>query len=134
MSMTDTISDMLTRIRNSIVANYEKVDVIASRTNLEIASILKREGYIKNYRIIRVGDDNIRNIRIYLRYSSDNANVIRELKRVSKPGRRIYVKRKEIPNVLNGLGIAIVSTNKGILTDEECRRQNVGGEVLCYVW
>lgn len=131
MSLSDPIADMLTRIRNASKAKHEKVDVPASRTKNEIARVLKEAGYVKNSKIINTGPQGI--LRIYLKYDENNRGII-NLKRISKPGRRVYVDGLHIPRVLNGLGISILTTSKGILTDREARESNVGGEVLCYVW
>jgi small subunit ribosomal protein S8 len=132
MSMTDPIADMLTRIRNANMAYHEKVDVPASRVKEAIARILLKEGFIRNYKLIEDGKQGL--LRIYLKYGEDKERVISELVRVSKPGRRVYVGRDELPKVKSGLGVAILSTSKGIMTDHEARKANVGGEVLCYVW
>lgn len=132
MVMTDPIADMLTRIRNSNNAKHETVDVPASNMKKAIAEILLNEGFIKGYDII---DDNKQGIiRIQLKYGKNNERVITGLKRISKPGLRVYAKRDEIPRVLGGLGIAILSTSKGIMTDKAARKEGVGGEVICYVW
>lgn len=132
MSMTDPLADMLTRIRNASTARQEKVDVPASRLKLEVARILKEEGYIKNYKFTKDGKQGV--IRIFLKYEENRRPVIEGLKRISRPGRRIYTEAEEIPKVLGGLGITILSTSKGVMTDQEARRLNVGGEVLCCVW
>ena len=132
MSMTDPIADMLTRIRNALTAGKEKVDVPASAVKEGIARILRDEGFIINYRIIEDSKQGV--IRITLKYGESETPAIENLQRISRPGRRIYVGTGEIPRVLNGLGIAILSTSKGILTDRDSRVQKVGGEVLCYVW
>ncbi|MGQ9860016.1 MAG: 30S ribosomal protein S8 [Thermodesulfobacteriota bacterium] len=132
MSMTDPLADMLTRIRNASTARQEKVDVPASRLKLEVARILKEEGYIKNYKFTK--DDKQGVIRIFLKYEENRRPVIEGMKRVSRPGRRIYTGADEIPKVLGGLGVTILSTSKGVMTDQEARRLNVGGEVLCCVW
>ena len=129
--LTDPIADMLTRIRNAVRIKAEKVDVPASRMKLEVAKILKEEGFIKAYKILKDKRQGI--LRIVLKYM-DNDNVISGLKRVSKPGRRIYVNKGEIPRVMGGVGIAIVTTSKGIVSDKVCRQEGVGGEVICYVW
>lgn len=129
--LTDPIADMLTRIRNATRIKAEKVDVPISRMKLEIAKILKEEGFIKGYKILRDKKQGV--LRIVLKYV-DNESVISGLKRVSKPGRRVYYGKNEIPKVMGGLGIAILTTSKGILSDKECRLEGVGGEVLCYVW
>jgi len=132
MSMTDPIADYLTRIRNAIKAKHKKVDIPFSRVKEEITKILLEYRYIKNYIIIDDGKQGL--IRIYLKYDEEENTVIHSLKRVSKPGLRHYVKSTEIPRVLNNLGIAILSTSKGIVTDREARQYKVGGEVLCYIW
>ena len=129
--LTDLIADMLTRIRNAVRIKAEKVDVPASRMKLEVAKILKEEGFIKAYKILKDKRQGI--LRIVLKYM-DNDNVISGLKRVSKPGRRIYVNKGEIPRVMSGVGIAILTTSKGIVSDKVCRQEGVGGEVICYVW
>jgi len=130
--MTDPIADMLTRIRNAQLMRHPQVEVPASQLKLQIAKILQAEGYIKSYRLIEDGRQGI--LRLRLKYGSDRARAISNLQRVSRPGRRIYVDRKNIPRVRAGLGIAILSTSRGVLTDEEARRLKVGGEILCYVW
>lgn len=130
--LTDPIADMLTRIRNAILVKSEKVDIPASKMKVEIAKILKEEGFIKSYKIIKDKKQGI--LRVTLKYTPDNAPVISGLQRISKPGRRVYVGKDEIPKVMGGVGIAIITTPKGILSDKECRREGVGGEVLCYVW
>lgn len=132
MSMTDPIADMLTRVRNALMAGKEKVDVPASAVKEGIARILRDEGYIINYRIIEDSKQGM--IRITLKYGDSETPAIENLQRISRPGRRVYVGIDEIPRVLNGLGIAILSTSKGILTDRDSKVQRVGGEVLCYVW
>jgi len=132
MSMTDSIADMQTRIRNATMVRHDRTDVPASKMKLEIAKILKQEGYIRTFKLIDEGPQGV--IRIYLKYSEDGQPVIHGLKRVSKPGRRVYRGVDGLPNVLNGLGVAIVSTNRGILTDEQARRLRAGGEVLCEIW
>jgi small subunit ribosomal protein S8 len=129
--LTDPIADMLTRIRNAVRIKAEKVDVPASRMKLEVAKILKEEGFIKAYKILKDKRQGI--LRIVLKYM-DNDNVISGLKRVSKPGRRIYVNKGEIPRVMSGVGIAILTTSRGIVSDKVCRQEGVGGEVICYVW
>ena len=129
--VTDTIADMLTRIRNANQMRYEEVTVPASNVKKEIAKILKNEGFIKDYKI--VSDDAQGTIVLTLKYNKKE-RVITGLKRISKPGLRVYAKNDEIPKVLNGLGIAIISTSKGIMTDKEARRENLGGEFLAYIW
>ena len=128
---SDPIADMLTRIRNSVRVKADKVDIPASRVKLEIAKILKEEGFIRAYKILKFKKQGI--LRLNLKYV-DNQALITNLKRVSKPGRRVYIGSSEIPSVMNGVGIAILTTSKGILRDESCRRENVGGELLAYVW
>ena len=130
--MTDPIADFLTRIRNANMVRHESLEVPASKTKLEIANILKAEGFIKNFDY--TSDDKQGVIRVFLKYGPNNERVITGLKRISKPGLRVYAKTGEIPKVLNGLGIAIVSTSEGVITDKEARAKNVGGEVLAYVW
>lgn len=132
MSMTDPIADMLTRIRNAVMAKHEKVNITASKVKTEIAALLKQEGYIKNFKLVKDRKQEI--IRIYLKYDSDNNNTIYGIKRVSKPGNRIYVAKNKIPKVLSGLGIALISTSQGILTDRACKKEGLGGEVIGYVW
>jgi len=132
MVMTDPIADLLTRIRNANMVRHESLEVSSSKMKKEIVEILKREGFIRDVEYI---DDNKQGIiRIFLKYGPNNERVITGLKRISKPGLRVYAKADEIPKVLNGLGIAIVSTSKGVLTDKEARAQKVGGEVIAYVW
>jgi small subunit ribosomal protein S8 len=131
MSMTDPIADMLTRMRNAMRIKAEKVDIPISKMKLEIAKILKEEGFIKAYKILK--DRKQGTLRVILKYAG-NESVISGLKRISKPGRRVYVNRKEMPMVIGGLGIAIMTTSKGVLSDKVCRRECVGGEVICYVW
>lgn len=130
--MTDPIADMLTRIRNSNNAKHDSVDVPASNIKKEIAQILLSEGFIKGFDVIEDGKQGI--IRIDLKYGKSSEKVISGIKRISKPGLKVYVKSDEIPRVLGGLGIAVLSTSKGIMTDKQARKENVGGEVICYVW
>ena len=132
MQISDVIADMLTRIRNANDAKHETVDVPASNMKKAIAEILFSEGYIKSYNVVEDGKQGI--IRIALKYAPGKQKVIHGLRRVSKPGLRIYASCEEMPRVLNGLGIAIVSTSKGIMTDKKAREENVGGEVLAFVW
>ena len=132
MVMTDPIADMLTRIRNANHAKHEFVDIPASKIKKEIANILLEEGYIKGFDVIDDGKQGI--IRIELRYQQNKERVITGIKRISKPGLRVYVGKEDTPRVLGGLGIAILSTSKGIVTDKNARTQGVGGEVICYVW
>ena len=130
--VTDTIADMLTRIRNANVMRYEEVKVPASNIKKDIARILKEEGFINDYKI--EDNDAQGTIVVNLKYTDKKERVITGLKRISKPGLRVYAKNNEIPKVLNGLGIAIISTSKGIMTDKEARKQNIGGEVIAYIW
>ncbi len=132
MVMTDPIADMLTRIRNANTVRHEKLELPASKVKKEIAEILKGEGFIRDYEYIEDNKQGV--IRIFLKYSSNNERVITGLKRISKPGLRVYAKASELPRVLGGLGIALVSTSKGVMTDKDARSQQVGGEVLAYVW
>ncbi|MFH1147629.1 MAG: 30S ribosomal protein S8 [Pseudomonadota bacterium] len=131
MSMTDPLSDMLTRLRNAGMARFEKVDVPFSNVKVSIVKILKDEGFVKNYKIIKEMGQTA--IRIYLKYEGSKS-VIKEIKRISKPSRRIYVRKDEIPKIRQGLGIAIVSTSKGVMADRAAREAAVGGELLCQVW
>nr|WP_307774872.1 30S ribosomal protein S8 [uncultured Cetobacterium sp.] len=131
MFLTDPIADMLTRVRNANAVSHEKTDVPHSNIKERIAEILKEEGYISNYKVVT--DGNKKNIRVYLKYDGKE-RVIKGIKRISKPGRRVYSSVEDMPRVLSGLGIAIVSTSKGIVTDRVARRENVGGEVLAFVW
>ncbi|MBA4537029.1 30S ribosomal protein S8 [Bacillus aquiflavi] len=132
MVMTDPIADMLTRIRNANMVRHEKLEVPASNVKKEVAEILKREGFIRDVEYIEDNKQGI--IRIFLKYGPNNERVITGLKRISKPGLRVYAKANEVPRVLNGLGIAIVSTSQGVFSDKEARSKQVGGEVLAYVW
>lgn len=133
MTMSDPIADMLTRIRNANTAKHDTVDVPASKMKIAIADILIREGYIKKYDIEDVGS--FKMIHISLKYGKDkNVKIITGLKRISKPGLRVYANKDQVPKVLGGLGIAIISTNKGVITDREARETNVGGEVLAFIW
>jgi small subunit ribosomal protein S8 len=132
MNMTDPIADMLTRLRNALQARHSKVDVPASKLKAEIARILKEEGYIANYKVAE--EEGRRTIKIYLKYADDNQPVISRLSRVSRPGRRVYVGSKEIPRVLGGMGINILTTPQGVMTGRTAHRHKVGGEILCEVW
>ena len=132
MSMTDPVSDMLTRIRNACKAKHKKVDIPASNLKKDIARILTEQKFINNFAFIDDAKQGI--IRLYLKYDNNELSIIRGIRKISKPGLRKYVGRDEIPKVLNGLGIAILSTSRGILTDKESKNLGVGGEVLCYVW
>lgn len=132
MSMTDPIADMLTRIRNGIQARHDRVELPASKLKVEIARILKSEGFISNYKLV---EDKVQGmLRIYLKYSEDGEPVIHGIERISRPGRRVYRNKQEIPRVLGGLGLAIVSTSRGVLSGHEAVKTGVGGEVLCQVW
>ena len=131
MMVTDPIADMLTRIRNAIQAKHESVIVPSNKEKLEIARILKEEGFITDF---VVDGDLKKNIIITLKYGKNNEKVISGLKRISKPGLRVYAKADELPRVLNGLGIAIISTSKGMITDKEAKQQHIGGEVVAYIW
>ncbi len=132
MSMTDPLADMLTRIRNAGKAGFDKVDIPASRMKIALARIFKEEGFIKNYKVIKDNRQGI--LRVYLRYDERQKPLIQGLLRVSKPGRRVYVGHVDLPRVQGGLGVAVVSTNKGVLTDRQARKLKVGGEVLCQIW
>jgi small subunit ribosomal protein S8 len=130
--MTDPIADMLTRVRNAYGAKHQKVDVPASNVKVEIARILREEGFINNYKII--GEGAVKNIRIYLKYGTKGERVLSKLERVSKPGCRVYVNSTSVPKVLGGLGINILSTSRGLMTDRRARREKIGGELLCRVY
>ncbi|AEJ23404.1 30S ribosomal protein S8 [Weissella koreensis] len=132
MSMTDPIADFLTRIRNANMVRHDSVEVPASKIKKDIAEILKNEGFVRDVEYI--DDDKQGVIRVFLKYGADKQRVISGLKRISKPGLRSYVKADSLPKVLNGLGIAIISTSEGVITDKEARAKNIGGEVLAYVW
>ncbi|MGN9863368.1 30S ribosomal protein S8 [Bacillus swezeyi] len=132
MVMTDPIADMLTRIRNANMVRHEKLEIPASKLKREIAEILKREGFVRDVEFVEDNKQGI--IRVFLKYGQNNERVITGLKRISKPGLRVYAKSNEVPRVLNGLGIAILSTSQGVLTDKEARAKQAGGEVLAYVW
>jgi len=132
MAISDPIADMLTRIRNAAKAKFNSVDIPGSTLKTEVARILKNEGYIRNYKFLKDGKQGI--LRVYLKYGDGQANVIYKLKRISKPSRRVYVNCKEIKPVYNGMGIAILTTSKGVMTDKKARQEKVGGEILCHVW
>ena len=132
MTLSGPIADMLTRIRNAVKAKFNSVDIPGSKLKVEIAKILKDEGYIRNYKFLKDGKQGI--LRVYLKYGGGQSNVVYGLKRISKPSRRIYVRSKDIKTVLNGLGISILSTSKGVMTDKSARKENVGGEILCNIW
>ena len=132
MSMTDPIADMLTRIRNGAMAKKETVDIPASNVKVEIAKVLKAEGYISAYKLLK--DDKQGILNVALKYDENKVSVVEGIKRVSKPGSRVYVKTDAVPKVINGYGIAIVSTSKGLMVDREARKSKLGGEILCNVW
>jgi small subunit ribosomal protein S8 len=130
--MSDPVADLLTRIRNASRAEHEKVDIPASKLKMRITDLLKEEGFIKNYRLIE--DAKQGTLRVYLKYGAGNERMISGLVRVSRPGRRVYVTKDKIPSILGGMGVAILSTSRGVMTDRESRKQQLGGEVLAYVW
>ncbi len=132
MTITDPIADMLTRIRNGNMAHHETVDIPGSRIKMELARILKEEGFIRECQWIDDGKQGV--IRIYMKYGPNREKVITGLRRISKPGLRVYAKKEQVPRVLGGLGIAILSTSQGIMTDRQARQEGMGGEVVCYVW
>ena len=132
MAMSDPVADMLTRIRNAGKAKFNSVDIPGSNLKIELAKVLKDEGYIRNYKFLKDSKQGM--LRVYLKYDQGQTSAIYSLKRVSKPSRRVYVKSKEVKTVFNGLGIAILSTSHGIMTDKQARKENVGGEVLCTIW
>lgn len=132
MAISDPIADMLTRIRNAAKAKFSSVDVPGSKIKIEVAKILKDEGFIRNFKFLKDGKQGI--LRIYLRYGAGQSKVIYGLERVSKPSRRVYLKSKDIKPIYNGMGIAILSTSKGVMTDKKARQEKLGGEVLCNVW
>ena len=132
MVVTDSIADMLTRIRNANAMKYKEVSMPVSKVKTEIAKILKEEGFIEDYKVSK--DGNFGKLVLTLKYTNKKERVITGLKRISKPGLRVYAKNNEVPKVLNGFGIAIVSTSRGIMTDKEARKQNLGGEIMAYIW
>ncbi|HIZ77294.1 MAG TPA: 30S ribosomal protein S8 [Firmicutes bacterium] len=132
MVMTDPIADFLTRIRNANTVYMEKVEIPASKTKKNLANILKEEGYIKDVEYIEDGKQGF--LRLYLKYGSNREKVITGLKRISRPGLRVYAQKDEVPKVLGGLGIAVISTSQGLMTDKEARKAGIGGEVMCYIW
>lgn len=132
MAMTDPIADMLTRIRNANSANHKTVDIPSSNMKRTLAEILLNEGYVKGFNVIQ--DDKQGILRVQLKYGPNKEKVITGIKRISKPGLKVYAKNDEVPRVLGGLGIAIISTSKGVITDKDARKLGVGGEVICYVW
>lgn len=132
MTMTDPIADMLTRIRNASRVNHDSVDIPASKMKVAMARILKSEGYVRDFNYIPDSRQGV--VRIYLKYGSNREKVITGIKRISRPGLRVYANKNEVPRVLGGLGIAILSTSRGLMTDRQARQEGVGGEVVCYVW
>ncbi len=132
MTMTDPIADMLTRIRNATMMRHDRADMPASKVRIEIAKILKQEGFIRTFKLIEEGPQGL--IRVYLKYADDGEPVIHGLRRVSTPGCRIYTRVESLPKVRNGLGVALISTNRGVITDEQARGLRVGGEILCEIW
>ncbi|HHY14440.1 MAG TPA: 30S ribosomal protein S8 [Firmicutes bacterium] len=132
MVMTDPIADMLTRVRNANSVKHESVDIPRSTMKEELSRILKDEGFIRDYKVIEDGKQGI--IRVYLKYDAVQGHVIQGIKRISKPGLRVYANKEEVPRVLGGLGVAILSTSQGIITDRTARQKGIGGEVICYVW
>ncbi len=132
MAMSDPVADMLTRIRNAGKAKFNSVDIPGSKLKVEVAKVLKDEGYIRNFKFVK--DDKQGILRVYLKYDKKQKHVILNIDRVSKPSRRVYLKSKDVKPVYNGLGVAILSTSKGIMSDKHARKENVGGEVLCNIW
>lgn len=132
MAITDPIADMLTRVRNAGKAKLNSVDIPGSKIKTEMAKLMKSEGYIRNYKFIKDGKQGI--LRIYLKYGADQSHVILEMNRISKPSKRVYVSARDIKPVYNGLGVAVLSTSKGVLTDKQARKDNIGGEVLCTIF
>ena len=135
MQITDPIADMLTRIRNANSVQHDKVDIPAARMKKAIAQILKSEGFVKDFDVIKKDENDVQGtIRVVLKYGANQEKVITGLKRISKPGLKVYVKSEQLPKVLGGLGVALISTSKGVMTDKQARKANLGGEVLAYVW
>ncbi len=132
MNVTDPIADMLTRMRNGARARHDQVLMPGSRLKLAVAKIMKEEGYIRDYELLRDGPK--RTLRVWLRYADDRTPILSGLTRISKPGRRVYSKSGDMPYVLGGMGVAVVSTSQGVMTGQQARKRNVGGEVLCYIW
>ena len=130
--LTDPVADMLTRLRNANAVGHERLDIPSSHLKVEIARILRDEGFVRDYKVI--DDDKQGILRVYLKYGPGNTRVLRGISRVSKPGLRVYARTRKVPRVLSGMGIVILSTSKGVMTDRDARSQGVGGEVLCYVW
>lgn len=134
MHVTDPVADMLTRIRNANTVYHEMVDMPLSKLRLEIAKILKAEGYIRNFKTVTDPKMPVPTLRVFMSYGTGRERVIQGLRRISKPGRRIYVQKQDVPKVMGGLGIALISTSSGLMTDGEARKRGLGGEVVCYVW
>jgi small subunit ribosomal protein S8 len=132
MALTDPIADMLTRIRNAGKAKFNSVDIPGSKIKTELARVMKEQGYIRNYKFIKDGKQGI--LRVYLKYADDQSHVIQEIHRISKPSRRVYVGAGDVKSFYNGMGISVLSTSKGVLTDKQARRENVGGEVICNIF
>ncbi len=132
MGMTDPVADMLTRLRNGGMARHKKIDIPSSKLKVAIATVLRNLGYIKNFKTVT--DENFETLRIYLKFDDENFPVIHEIQRVSRPSRRVYVGTDDIPRVKSGMGCAIISTSKGVVSDEEARKSQIGGEVICTVW
>ncbi len=132
MAMTDPIADMLTRVRNAGKAKFNSVDIPGSRIKVELAKVMKDEGFIRNYKFIKDNKQGI--LRVYLKYTDDRAHVIQEMVRVSKPSRRVYVGAGDVKPVYNGMGVAVLSTSKGVISDKQARKDNVGGEILCNIF
>ena len=132
MAITDPIADMLTRIRNAAKAKFTSVDIPGAKLKIEMAKVMKEEGFIRNYKFIKDNKQGI--LRLYLKYDDEQRNAILGIKRISKPSRRVYVKSKDIKPVLNGMGIAVISTSRGVMTDKAARHENLGGEILCNIW
>jgi len=130
--MTDPIADFLTRIRNANMAKHDTVEIPSSKLKLSIAEILKKEGFVKDFELKKGDKQGI--LKVYMRFGPDSTRVISGMKRISKPGLRVYAKKDELPKVLGGLGIAIISTSRGVMTDRDARQAGIGGEVLCYIW
>lgn len=132
MSMSDPIADMLTRIRNGGKAKFNSVEIPGSKIKVELAKLLKNEGFIRNYKFIKDNKQGI--LRVYLKYGADQAHAIYGIERVSKPSRRVYLRSKDVKPILNGMGVGVISTSKGVMTDKQARQENVGGEILCKIW
>lgn len=132
MSMSDPIADMLTRIRNGGKAKFNSVEIPGAKIKLELAKLMKNEGFIRNYKFVKDNKQGI--LKVYLKYGSDQSHAIYGIQRISKPSRRMYLKSKDVKAVLSGMGVAVLSTSKGMLTDSQARRENVGGEIICKIW